>query len=469
MFAATYTIFSIFAVLTALFLGYLASHEVDSRWNLKWKWNDSLIERLEKDGFPKDFVWGTATAAHQVEGNCTNNQWYRWEDMGKTRDKSGVAGDHWNKYESDIQLMKQLNTNSYRFSIEWSKIEPEPGVWDESAIKHYGDVIQALHANGIRPMITLFHFTIPLWFADMGGFEKEENIKYFVRFSKRAFAEYSSMVNLWCTINEISVYWMMSYVIGVFPPGKTIYTWERDISRVHANLGLAHVRVYRALKAMSNGENAQIGIVKNMMQFEPKNPNNIIFRFLGSTFNSMWNEPLHFLKTGEFRIPFTNGFSKIHDPSAIDAYDFLGVNYYSRVLLGIPQNGLNLQDLFDENNIVMFDDEIKTEMPYTIYPEGLYRGLLDAHERGFAPIYITENGAPDQNNAYRSLWIERYLYATQKAIEEGVDIRGFYYWSLFDNFEWIEGYHQYFGLYTIERNLRESSKRYSELIQRWQS
>lgn len=180
-----------------------------------WTWDNGREEnrvRIDTDDvrFPPDFLWGTASAAHQVEGGCTNNNWARWEEgtdaaTGKPRPRAAGACEHWTRFREDIALMKSLGLTSYRFSIEWSKIEPSPGVIDPDAVAHYHEVLDALLAAGIKPMITLFHFTIPKWFEELGGFEVESNSGFFVAFAQRAFAEYGAKCELWCTINEPEV------------------------------------------------------------------------------------------------------------------------------------------------------------------------------------------------------------------------------------------------------------------------
>jgi beta-glucosidase len=178
--------------------------------------------------FPSDFLWGTATAAHQVEGNCNNNNWSNWETSIPSHDYSflhskqpaGSACEHWTRYPEDIKLMKELGVNAYRFSVEWSKIEPQPGEFNQNALTHYSTVIDSLISKGITPMITLHHFTNPIWFEELGAFEREENIQYFVRFSQKIFEEYSDRVIYWCTINEPAVYTVQGYFTGIFPPEK---------------------------------------------------------------------------------------------------------------------------------------------------------------------------------------------------------------------------------------------------------
>ena len=193
--------------------------------DIEWDWNAINTSDIH---FPSSFAWGTATAAHQVEGNNTNNNWHVWErsvdEKGISRihenDTSGIAADHWNRYPEDISLMTELGVNHYRFSIEWSRIEPQKGYYDLIALSHYRKMCEDLIAAGITPVATLHHFTHPIWFEEMGAFEEDENIEHFVRFSELVFKELMDIVPIWCTFNEPSVFVAQGYFNGIFPPGK---------------------------------------------------------------------------------------------------------------------------------------------------------------------------------------------------------------------------------------------------------
>ncbi len=433
-----------------------------------WDWEDIDCDDL---AFPREFVWGVAAAAHQVEGNCTNNNWSRWENQsapdGTPRiargQKAGRACDHWNRYPGDIQLMKDLGVSSYRFSPAWSKIEPEPGNYDKDAIQHYHQVIDALRAADIEPMLSIHHFTHPLWFEDMGSFEKESNLDHFVRFAERLFSEYHDKVELWCTINEPAVFGTVGWFGGVFPPGK------KDVkltAEVLANLTAAHARVYNALKAMPGGDNAQIGLVKNIFQFDPFRRYHLLDWVSARVMDGVFNGAIiDCLKTGRFRVsvPGQVSFSR-EIPDAPASLDFIGLNYYSHLYArfkGTPSEPFEM---------VERPGEIQTDMPYAIYAEGFYRALKTIAELE-RPIYVTENGIADSEDDRRALYIRRYLYAMSRAMSEGVDVRGYYYWSLMDNFEWAEGYDMKFGLYsmdpdTLERKLRDGSRAYTAIIER---
>ena len=433
---------------------------------VRWDWEKEETKTLS---FPPGFVWGVATAAHQVEGGCTNN-WSEWENTpdenGNPRihkgNKSGMACDHWNRYREDIGLIESLGVDMYRFSVEWSKIEPQEGQFDYSALEHYKDVCIALKQSGITPVITLHHFTNPLWFEAKGAFEKEENLEYFVRFAEQVFDYLKDHVDIWCTVNEPAVYTYQGYFNGVWPPGKMD---PQLAGTVLKNLLEGHVRVYKALKSKKGGTRAQIGIVKNIFPFDPYNRWNpldwMVTRILDNAFNSV---ALDFLISGtyDFSMP-TMAKVEYENPKAVGTLDFIGLNNYSHQRIN---SHLNLKQFF---TIEFYPHEQMTDMHYPIYPEALYRSIKVASQMG-VPIYITENGIADGTDDRRAIYIDRYIRAVSRSIQEGYDVRGYFYWSLMDNFEWTEGYDMKFGLYEVdfitqERKLREGSRRFIEIVE----
>ena len=414
-------------------------------------------------------MWGTATAAHQVEGNNTNNNWYRFEHQkdssGKPRihnnDKSGLAADHWNRYKEDIGLMNELGVKYYRFSIEWSKIEPKNGIFNEKALEHYRELCTTLIDSGLTPVVTLHHFTHPIWFEDLGGFEKEENIKHYLEFSEFVFNKLSDLVPFWCTINEPAVYVSQGYFNGVFPPGKKDPVLAGQVMK---NLLNAHVAVFRHLKTLPNGMNVQIGLVKNITQFDPLRRWHILDWYFSRILNDIFtNNTIDLLTTGDFNF-YLPGMANISykNTDAIGAIDFIGLNYYSRWHV---KGHLNTATPF---TFETRPEDIQTDMPYSIYPEGFYRAIQTISKLN-KPIIITENGIADNKDDRRELFIERYLYALYKAIMDGYDIRGYFYWTLMDNFEWAEGYAMKFGLYEVDfttqkRELRKGSLAFSKIV-----
>tara|TARA_Y100000766_G_scaffold272290_1_gene271960 strand:+ start:115 stop:2091 length:1977 start_codon:yes stop_codon:yes gene_type:complete len=411
----------------------------------------------EGNAFPKNFMWGVATASHQIEGGNTNN-WSAFEPYSKSQQLSGDACDHWNRREEDVSLIKELGVSHYRFSIEWSRIEPQEGQFDSEAIQWYSDLVDELLIQGIQPMATLHHFTQPLWWDERGGFEKEENIAGWVNFCSLMFEHLSNRVEWWCTINEPAVYATMGYVLGEFPPGVRSFKRVRTVS---LNLMRAHAQCYRTLKGMKNGDKCQIGLVKNINIFDPYRRWNPLHwmqaKILDGMFNKCW---LKSLRTGKFKPPSALFSKRIEGLQG--SSDFIGVNYYTH-LLTTPFMPTKV-----EIDPLIRPWEQRTDFRYPMYAEGLRRAF-DMVTNLNMPIIVTENGVADDDDDMRPEHIRRHLLITAEAIADGIDVRGFYHWSLMDNFEWAEGYDQRFGLYhvdfeTKERTLKESGHEYAAIV-----
>lgn len=420
--------------------------------------------------FGPDFLWGVASAAHQVEGGTIHNQWSRWEEQtgpdGQPRvhngDRAGLACDHWNRFHEDIALMLQLGVNSYRFSVEWSRIEPSPGAWDEAAIAHYHELIDALLEAELTPMLTLHHFTHPQWWEEKGAFEREENLADLLRFTERMFQEFGAKVRWWCTLNEPEVYASQGYFSGTFPPGKKD---PQLTAVVLANLLRAHGRMYRLIKGSPGGHDVEVGLVKDIFQFDADRPWHAGDVAIADVLDRVMNEAiLDALETGHFSLSVPGMISI--DQRVVEAagsLDFVGLNYYSHYWVRFQANPA------EPFRFQPRAGETPTDMPYAIYPEGIYRALQRL-SRLKTPMIITENGIADARDDRREGWIRHTLAAVALAKREGMDIRGYYYWSLMDNFEWAEGWRMKFGLYacdpeTRERRLREGSKLYRQIVQ----
>jgi len=427
-----------------------------------WDWSQIDTSDLH---FPSTFLWGVASSEYQNSGSyhCPNCNWAHWEKNKPV--KAGKACDSWNRSEIDIQLTQELGVNATRFSVEWSNIEPEEGVFDEDALQHYETIVDEYISRGITPMITLHHFTDPLWFSKKGGFEKEKNIRYFVRFCTKVFERLGHKVHLWCTINEPNIYMFMGYILGHFPPERHN---PHLALKVMKHLLKAHVVTYTKLKKMPHGNEAQIGLVHQYLVFEPYTSWNLIERFPGLFFNKMvHNSIIEFLKTGKYRVSLIPGILSVSYtvPKQKKRMDFIGLNYYSRPVIK------NQWSITYPVIPSCYPGEIMTDMPFAIYAEGLYNAIKDTASLNI-PMYITENGIADKIDDRRELFIKQYLYAVSKAIQEGYDVRGYFYWSLLDNFEWNMGYEQKFGLYevnldTLERTLRKGANYYHNVIYNW--
>lgn len=400
--------------------------------------------------FPKNFYWGAATSAHQVEGN-NHNDWTEWEVANAERLSkesggkylpenyiSGKACDHYNRFREDFDIAKSLGHNAHRFSIEWSRIEPEEGKWDEKEIEHYRDVIRALRERGIEPFVTLWHWTNPLWIRDTGGWENPKTADYFVRYVEKIVKEYPE-VKYWLTINEPTVYIGLGYVQGTQPP------WVKKLSRantVHKNLVKAHKLSYITIH--KNSKNALVGFPHHLVYMAPKN-------------NMPWT------KLAVLMLEYIRNWRFVN--SVKNHYDFFGVQFYQSQTIGISLGGK-----WGFFSVSPTSGKPLDDLGWAINPEGLYY-LLKKSSRYSKPIYVTESGLADARDIYRPKFIEDTLNWISKAIKDGVDVRGYFHWTFMDNYELPElrGFWARFGLIeidfkTLKRKIRPSALKYKALI-----
>ncbi len=440
-------------------------HDPDVASTLDWN-------SLKRDSlrFGQNFLWGASTSAYQVEGNSTNCNWSEFErttdPQGRPRvargEQCGLAADHWNRYREDIRLLKDLHLNAFRFSIEWSKVEPREGVFVDSVLDHYEHVVDELRANGIEPFLALHHFTDPLWFDLRGGFERDDSPEVLARFAAKVAERLGSKVRLWSTINEPSVYAVEGFFRGTFPPAK------RDPGKavlVLRNLLRAHTACYQVIKKIR--PDAQVGLLTNIFVFDPPQPWNLLDVMLAHYLNRGFTvSVMDYLTTGRFDFSLPGIASDHFDSGTPEAFDFVGLNYYSRLLYHV--------DPFGEEKMVEVPHlprEELTDKGWEIYPEGLYRALAMIASRTAKPIYITENGIADDSDRRRAAYIEDHLLVANRAIRDGMNVKGYFYWSLMDNFEWVDGFAVRFGLYAVDfatqkRTLRNGSLKLREIILR---
>jgi beta-glucosidase len=337
---------TLFYFLHRAIVAIIKGHQESVYWNFDNGGDDVTVKRVVIDTnvealtFPPYFSFGISTSAHQIEGGDGGlNNWSAWEEgkdaQGKPRIKDGTkvqsGAQHWLRVDEDVKLLKELGVNSYRFSIEWSKIQPAAGEWNLNAIAHYAEEIEQLVQNQIQPMVCLQHFTLPNWFVELGGFEKEENIEHFVLFAERMFVEFRSKVHLWVTINEPFFSSFNGYMSGTFPPGKTSPALCGHVLR---NMLEAHVRVYTHLRGiMSEAEQGRtkIGLIHCVYRFDCWNPLNPFDWFIQGHLNHLFNEAvLTFFQTGDYHWrPI--GYANTHwrNEKAVKALDFIGLNYHS--------------------------------------------------------------------------------------------------------------------------------------------
>jgi beta-glucosidase len=387
--------------------------------------------------FPKGFLWGCATAAHQVEGNNTKNNWWQWEQEGghiKGGDVSGLACDHYNRFDSDFALAQELGHNAHRLSIEWSRIEPEEGRWDMKEVDHYRQVMESLHRHGLTPMVTLHHFTNPVWFERLGGWTSPRSVELIARFSGFIAKELGDLVPFWFTINEPMII-VISYLFGDGPSGQSDWNTAMTVSR---HLLQAHGSMYRAVKEATS-HNPRVGPVHNMPYIEPYDPSSEDDRNAAALADLLMNEYfLAGINTGTVGPPAGQGEEA---PGLKDSWDFIGINYYSRHRMAHDRP-------LDPAGLPPPDAEL-TLMGYEVYPEGFYRQLMRLKQYG-PPVYVTENGISTKDDTQRCRHLLRHLMEVHRALKEGTDIRGYLHWTFVDNFEWLEGYQQWFGMVAME-------------------
>ncbi len=396
--------------------------------------------------FPRNFLWGAASSAYQVEGNNANSDWWHWEKAVGLEETSGDACRHYELFKQDFDLAKSLHHNAHRLSVEWSRIEPEEGKFSQKEINHYIEVIAYLRQLGIEPLVTLHHFTNPLWFAKLGGWENRKAAEYFLRFSVKVAEALSDRVNFWLTINEPMVYVYHAYILGAWPPQEKSLAKSRRVTR---NLINAHIKVYRAIHDIYKQKGLfkpSVSIAKNMQFFMPSR-NNFINRLAVS------------VRDKSFNMDFLNKLS------AAKTLDFIGVNYYTRSLVDV--RGLSLKHFLLDIGTDTKNALKKNSLGWDIYPDGLYQLLLKLKKYNL-PVIITENGVCTGDDKARWDFIAEHLKSVYRAIQEGVKITGYLYWSLTDNFEWDKGFSPRFGLMNIDyktyaRGIRDSAKKFSDV------
>ena len=399
--------------------------------------NQKLIKIMEKKilKFPKGFLWGAATSAHQVEGGTLNN-WSEWEqaNAGRLAEEakikwklwqqekfpemfdpenyiSGIACDHYNRYEADFDLIKEGGHNAHRFSIEWSRIEPEEGKFNEKEIEHYRRVIKSLRSRGIEPFVTLWHWTNPLWLEAKGGCESRKFAEYFSSYAKFVIEKIGKDVKFWITLNEPTSVIASAYLRDNWPPQKKSFlsSWK-----VFWRLARAHKKAYRKIHKIN--PEAKVGFANILHSFEAYRKNSLLDRIGIIAGRFVANKLMLLLTDG-------------HN-------DFLTVQYYFHNRFKFPRR-------------MHLHDKPETDMGWEIFPEGIYH-IIKRLKKYNLPIYITENGLADIDDEKRTEFIKQHLFWIHKSIEEGADVRGYFYWSLLDNFEWDKGFWPRFGLIGID-------------------
>ena len=418
--------------------------------------DEGVLERASL-AFPDGFLWGSATAAHQVEGGNLNNDWWAAEEAGQVPHRSGQACDQLHRYPEDFALFAQLGQNAHRFSLEWSRIEPSPGRFDEAAIAHYRRVIETARANGLEPFVTLHHFTNPRWLAERGGWTGRNVIPFFERYAQRVAREYRDLVRYWITINEPGVYASQGWVLGTWPPNRRSI---REALIVLRNMALAHGRAYHAIH--DEHPEARVGVAHHWRIIDPADPGRRADRLVAAVRNRLLNQAFPVaVRSGRLIPPLGNA----RVISWLErSEDWVGLNYYTRE-----------RDRFDPRlPYLLFGREIavdveRNQLKWEIYPNGLYRALMAiAPPASGAEVIVTENGVPEPEKAdrLRPGYLVRHLAACHKAIQAGVRLRGYIHWSSIDNFEWAEGFEPRFGLVHVDYNTQARSPKPSAYLYR---
>ncbi len=396
--------------------------------------------------FPENFLWGAATSAYQVEGNNINSDWWEWEKRANLKEASQEACRHYEFYKEDFDLAGALNHNCHRLSIEWSRIEPKEGEFLEKEIGHYMDVILSLKMRKLEPVITLHHFTNPLWFAKLGGWQNKKAHIYFSRYVERIVGALCENVRYWITINEPLVYVCHSYILGQWPPQEKSLLKAKLVAD---NLSAGHINSYKVIHSIYKKRKLPpplVSIAKGIQAFEPCD-------------STLRNKFATFLRNKLFNFEFVKKLIRSN------SLDFIGINYYTRGL--VDTEGWSLRHLLLDVCKKNHHPLKKNCLGWDIYPEGLYNLLLKLRKYNL-PIFILENGICTENDFERWDFICKHLKSVNLAIAKGVKVLGYIYWSLIDNFEWDKGFSPRFGLIevdynTYKRTIRDSARRFSEV------
>ena len=412
--------------------------------------------------FPHGFLWGAATSSHQVEGNNRNNDWWKWETSGKVNEASGRACDQWNLYKSDFKLAKSLNHNAHRFSLEWSRIEPEEGKFSSEAISHYKEMIRDLRSLGIEPIITLNHFTLPLWFYERGGWLGERSGRIFAHFAEKAVKEMGEDVRYWLTINEPVGNINSAYVEGKWPPGERS---AHKAARAFVAMLKAHCLAYAAIHRIYKEKRwprPKVSLAHFTALYTPCRSNSVLDSISARLRSDYVNRSfIDSLMRGWCIVP---GMPLARLPVK-KSLDFIGINYYSRDYVHFSRLGL----FGDVCSLTHHRDSCKRNyLNWELYPKGIYDILME-FKRYNLPILITENGICAKDDNDRIDFIRDHLKEVVRAIGDGVDVFGYLYWSLTDNFEWAHGFGPRFGLVEVDyktqqRTVRPSARVYADII-----
>lgn len=395
---------------------------------------------------------GAASAATQIEGGDQNNNWYNWYRQGCIKDDAdpSIATDHYNRWREDLTLMKEIGIQCYRMGVEWSRIEPADGVFDEKAIAHYREEIQALRDAGIPVLLTLHHFSNPMWLEERGGFAVRDNVTCYLRFVRKMVESVGDLVSEYITINEPNVYAFNGYFEGIWPPGRKSFL---EMSRVMTNMAAAHIEAYgliRKTRLQMGYQDTKVGFANHLRAFAPKDPENPLHRFWASRTEQLFQGSLtRAMCLGRAAFPIGR------HPSIVPGRycDFHGVNYYTRSTVSGPADGVAERCAVND-------------LGWEIYPAGITDVCGKLYKMLPRPIYITENGTCDNEDRFRARYIAEHL---QELCRSELPVERYYHWCFCDNWEWAEGNTARFGLVHVDyadqkRTVKSSGEFYRRVI-----
>ena len=406
--------------------------------------------------FPKEFLIGAATAAHQVEGNNTNSDYWAQEQMPHTSfaESSGIACDHYNRYEEDIRLLAEAGLNAYRFSVEWARIEPEEGRFDEKEIDHYRRVIACCKTYGVEPIVTLMHFTSPVWLIRKGGWEAESTVEDFRRYAAYVTEQLGSELNYICTVNEANMGLQLAAISRRFQLMAQQAAKNAKGAEGTVQVGMNFEKMMENMKYAAQ-ENAQIfGTPQPQIFVSSRTPagDALVFRahqVAKAAIKALYPEirvgitlSMHdcqALPGGEAAAEAAWEEEFRHYLSFIQDDDFLGVQNYTRTLYGA------------QGQLPCPEGAELTQMDYEFYPEALEHVIRKVHEDFRGDLIVTENGVAVSDDTRRVEFIRRALQGVENCLKDGIPVKGYCYWSLMDNFEWQKGYAMTFGLIAVDR------------------
>ena len=395
---------------------------------------------------------GAASAATQIEGGEVGHNWNDWYHQGKIKDGSNPAraNDHYHRWKEDIDLMAAMGLQIYRFGVEWSRLEPEEGKFDKDAVRHYRDEIRYMKSLGIRPLLTIHHFTNPMWFEEKGGFSKFENSKYYLRLVRLCVRYFGDLVSEYITINEPNVYAVNSWLFGEWPPAEKHLGKMIDVMSVMTYCHISAYQLIHRMREKMGYDDTKVSFANHLRSFVAKNAGDRKQMMMAKGMEWGFQKAMTVaMCTGRFQLPLKN-YGKLKKG---EYCDFQALNYYSRTAVDGMENG------FLENVPV-------NDLGWEIYPEGIVECAQFLYDVLPRPIYVTENGTCDNEDSFRC----RYIYEHLEALcDSGLPVERYYHWCFCDNFEWVEGESARFGLVHVDyetqkRTVKKSGQFYAAMI-----